>query len=725
MTDKTPEYPILNVEGIYPHPIDHLVGLVEYSSEAMVSMDSSWKILSCNRATEEMFGFTKSEAIGKTPFEMGVMEFSEEKLKDYQQQIAEKGVYITERTLFTKNQNKLICLLTVHQIKNSSGELIGMVAVTANITTQKSLIDRERQLQSYVHHSPAAIAMFDKNMNYVVASERWLTDYHLENENIIGKSHYEVFPAISDDWRAIHKRCLLGFTAKNEQELFIHPTGRKSWIRWEVKPWYSSENEIGGIILFSEDISERKAAEEIIAENEKKFRSLVERISDGFMALDKDWKFTYVNPVSEKLFNIPAEQLLGNNIWDVFPNAIDGLFYKSYQEAVNTQKPVQFVGFSRYGQKWLQTTAYPSSSGLTIYFKDVTDQKQAEEKVYKSQLRLKQAQKIAHIGHWEFDLINQALTWSDQTYAIFGLRDDKTEMDLARWLAFVHPDDLKEVGEKFRLARTNSSSFALYHRIIRKNGELRFLYSEGKHEFDPYGNPISFFGIFHDITPIKKLEQDLLEYQRLEQLKLTAAAVQAQENERSAIGTELHDNVNQILVGTKLMLSLAKTSKEKNVEIIQSAMDNIQIAINENRKIAHELVAPDFIEKSLEEQIKSLTDTMLTPASIQTVIESSDLHETLLTNQQKLAIYRAAQEQCTNIVKYAKARNTNILLRNTDGVFKMVISDDGTGMDTSKKTDGIGLRNIKSRVSLLNGTVTTRSSIGHGFTLEVNLPLSA
>ena len=225
------------------------------------------------------------------------------------------------------------------------------------------------------------------------------------------------------------------------------------------------------------------------------------------------------------------------------------------------------------------------------------------------------------------------------------------------------------------------------------------------------------------LVQIQDQTHALHEQQRQEQVKMITTALNAQENERNLIGQELHDNVNQILVGTKLFLSMIKEDPVKNRDIINSCMNSIQQAIAENRKIAHALVAPDFETKILAEQIADLSENMLKTSGVDSNIDTTQLRENLLEEDQKLAAYRIAQEQCANIVKYAKAHLVNITLSTDDDCFKMIIADDGIGMETNKQTKGIGLKNIKGRLSIFNGTVTIKTAPGEGFLLEITMPL--
>ncbi|RJR16050.1 MAG: PAS domain S-box protein [Nitrospiraceae bacterium] len=126
---------------------------------------------------------------------------------------------------------------------------------------EKALQRNEQLLRLFVEHAPAAIAMLDNDMKYIVASRRFIMDYELGDQDIIGRSHYEVFPEIPERWREIHRDCLAGAVEKSDQDPFLRKDGRTDWVRWEIRPWYITQGEIGGIILFSEVITERMRAE--------------------------------------------------------------------------------------------------------------------------------------------------------------------------------------------------------------------------------------------------------------------------------------------------------------------------------------------------------------------------------------------------------------------------------------------------------------------------------
>lgn len=163
------------------------------------------------------------------------------------------------RRIVQANANPLI---------DSSGRLIGAVSVLMDITEDKNaretLAASEILLRQLIQHTPAAVAMFDLEMRYLHASDRWLSDYHLEGVNILGRSHYEVFPNMPGRWKEVHRKALAGAIERVEEDLYVHPDGSREWIQWEVRPWKKAGNVIGGVVIFTQFVTARRLAEQRI-----------------------------------------------------------------------------------------------------------------------------------------------------------------------------------------------------------------------------------------------------------------------------------------------------------------------------------------------------------------------------------------------------------------------------------------------------------------------------
>lgn len=709
--------------------------MVENNQEAFAMVDESMRIIYRSPAASRLTGWSDEDALQPGFLNRLIHPADIEKFKGYMQAAKDSPGRLIRTFYRIVNKEGEIRYhegTLVNLLRESIGAIVSDVRdVTEVIWRQQELEksrqqieERERLLQLYIEHSPAAIAMFDKQMKYLVVSQRWIRDFGLNGKRVIGISHYDIFPEISEEWKQIHRECLEGATRKNDEELFVRADGTRTWLRWEVRPWYHSDGRIGGLLIFSEDITKRKQDEEKIANNEVKYRSLIESITDGFLAIDTNWRFTYINKVAEKILRRTATELLNRSALEEFPSHLGSVFYPAFQEAMKSRQFKEIEGFSEYLKLWLKVYIYPSDNGLSIFFKDVSTVRLAEEEIMRSRERLQRAQKIAHLGHWEINFKTNVSKWSEEAYRIYGLEPADHNISFKEWLNWVHPDDLTSVIEAVKRGEEDWRGVSFHHRIIRKDGSIRHLFVESRYETDDWGHPVSMYGIVYDITQLKTLEQQLQDRQRQEQVKLTAAIIEAEEKERKAIGEELHDNVNQILAGIKILLSTVDTDSTRTRSVLDTAMENLQLAINENRKIAHERTSPDFEGLSLLESIGHLTESMLTNAGIRVDIIKPDFDESKLKKDIKLTFYRIAQEQCTNIVKYSGAKKVSVVFSDRNNVMSMRISDDGKGADLSRQSSGIGLKNIRSRISIYNGTVNVQTAPGKGFALEVAIDIS-
>jgi PAS domain S-box-containing protein len=150
-------------------------------------------------------------------------------------------------------------------------------AVTSEATARQS----QDHLRLFVEHAPAAVAMLDLGLCYVVASKRWLQDYRLAQGDIVGRHHYELFPSLPGRWQEAHRRALAGESVGCEEDSFVRADGGLEWLRWEVLPWHAADGTIGGIMLFTEFITDRKNANELLLRsNEELERRVADRTRD-------------------------------------------------------------------------------------------------------------------------------------------------------------------------------------------------------------------------------------------------------------------------------------------------------------------------------------------------------------------------------------------------------------------------------------------------------------
>lgn len=170
------------------------------------------------------------------------------------------------------------------------------------------VIARE-QNRRFVDQAPIAIAMFNKNIEYLAASQKWLSDYNIIDKDVIGKSHYEIFPEIGEDWKRDHQRALKGETLKSDGEVFLRADGTQQWVKWELRPWYYKDHEIGGITMYSQDITIAKKAEEKLRISEETFRNNFEHAAIGMAIVLPDGSFSKVNQSLSSMLGYERSEL--------------------------------------------------------------------------------------------------------------------------------------------------------------------------------------------------------------------------------------------------------------------------------------------------------------------------------------------------------------------------------------------------------------------------------
>src|SRR5579859_7116699 len=205
---------------------------------------------------------------------------------------------------------------------------------------------------------------------------------------------------------------------------------------------------------------------------------------------------------------------------------------------------------------------------------------------------------------------------------------------------------------------------------------------------------------------------------------ITQTSIQVQEREREEIGKELHDNINQILAATRLHLDLAihESSEEAVTAVLMKSYKNLSFAMEEIRQLSQSLVAPSLGGVSLDKALARLIEDMPSASSLRLHLDTTGYRGDVEDEELKLTCYRIVQVQLSNIIKHARAKSATIRLRKTN-CLELIIADDGIGFQPGAKTNGIGLRNIRNRVSYYNGGVTIDSQPGKGCILTIIIPL--
>jgi hypothetical protein len=258
--------------------------IVENANDG-IEITQNDRIIFSNTRFAEMLGYTVEE-LKEIPFRRIFTEEAIEQLNE-RSLMRKKNIDVPKRyeTSFRKKDGTNIAASVNYEIINYHGEP-ATFAIIRDISDRKKAEEKLRHshyLMKYIiEHNRSAVAVHDKEMNYIYVSQRYLEDYNVK-EDIIGKHHYDVFPDLPQKWRDVHKRALSGEVCAADNDPYYRSDGTIEWTRWECRPWYEFDGSIGGVIVYTEIITERKKAEEeLIKAKEKAEES--DRLKSAFLA---------------------------------------------------------------------------------------------------------------------------------------------------------------------------------------------------------------------------------------------------------------------------------------------------------------------------------------------------------------------------------------------------------------------------------------------------------
>ena len=253
--------------------------IIQSSEDAIIANDLDGVITSWNAGAERIFEYTEAEVVGQAITILIPWERQDEENRIFDRLRSGGRIEHYETKRVTKAGKNVDVSLTIGPIKDASGSVIGFTEIAHNITHRKEaeeglrelnrtlakqaalLQSQDELLNIFVQNVPAGVAMLDRDMRYLQVSDRWCADYSAERSQLLGRSHYEVFPDLPARWKEIHRRALEGETSRSEEDGWERPGGTK-WLRWEIRPWKTATGVVGGILIFAEDITRRKQMEE-------------------------------------------------------------------------------------------------------------------------------------------------------------------------------------------------------------------------------------------------------------------------------------------------------------------------------------------------------------------------------------------------------------------------------------------------------------------------------
>jgi len=454
--------------------------LVHLSHDAIFVRRFDGVIESWNRGAQELYGFSREEAIGRISHDLLATSFPQP-LAEIEAELRSGGCWAGELRQRTKDGRLVIVLANKQYARGDDGVERVLEAnrdITERTFADRALRESEERLRLFIEHAPASLAMFDRQMRYLSASKRWVADYRLAERDLRGVSHYEIFPEIDDGWRQVHRRALSGEVVRAEADRFVRADGSVQWLRWEVRPWHEATGGVGGIIIFSEDITEITLAAERARESEQKYAAIYDHAPFAIALIkEADGSLAAVNDAWQQMFGYSRSQAIGKTSVELGlasdPEGRAGMY--SHIQKTGSVRDWELEYTTKTGERRLGSFSFDRIELAGVKFRlgtaiDITERKRAEDG-----LRLSE-EKFA-----------KAFRGSTSAMAITRLRDGLFVDVNERWqevTGFTREQALGQTSSQLNIWKHTEER----ERFIRdlesqgmvRNGEFRFIGEGGR-----------------------------------------------------------------------------------------------------------------------------------------------------------------------------------------------------------------------------------------------------
>ncbi len=530
--------------------------------------------------------------------------------------------------------------------------------------------------------------------------------------------------------------------------------------------------EDGYVNIYGLDITKRKKAEQDVdALNESLERRVTERtkelikatkkledrderlqaIMDNTTAViylkDTQGRYLLINLQFESLFHISSEEVIGKTDYEIFPEAIADSFVTNDKKVIETLNPLEIEEIA------------PHDDGLHTYFSikiplfdskgvlygvcgistDITEHKRVNEALQKSESRLSEAQRIAHLGNWDWDIVNNKLLWSDEVYRIFGFKPHEFTVTYELFLNTVHPDDRELIKRVVDESLYKGKAYNIEHRVVLPNGTERIVYQRAEVTLNNEGKPVRMIGTVQDITEARKAEEELLKMQKLESVGVLAGGI-------------AHD-FNNYLQGIMGVITLADAYASPDNEI-HTKLEEAKQIIRQSKHLTQQLLTfseggePVKSTIHINQFLKDIASVSLSGSNIRCKFSMPDSLWPVDADKGQLnqifnnLIINASQSMPEGGSIKILAENFPVIKKDSlqieEGMYvKITVEDHGTGISkenmtkifdpyftTRKEGSGLGLATVYSITRKHNGTIKVESEMGVGTTFHIYLPAS-
>jgi PAS domain S-box-containing protein len=716
-------------------------------SDGFVAVDNEWRFTYVNAAAERIVGRTSAELLGKSALNM--VKGGGDNFFGASYRVAKRD---NEPAFFTSYSDTMGLWLEVRAYPHPDGLTIFFRDVTAERQSHRALAESERKFRQIVETASEGLWITSAEAEIVFANRRLEEILGYGPGELVGKSVFETIPQDRrDEVRRHWSEREVGKPGRFEAR-HLRKDGSEVSMLLSATPMFDGEGAFCGTFVMFVDISEQRRVQTALEESERRLRAALESnesilasISDGFVALDNEWRFTFINPAAERMWNKKAEELLGKTIFNSLQVDPANPFQSNYLESKRSGEPIAFTAYSEMFGKWIEVRGYPHAAGYTLFFDDITEQRNAHRALLKSQKKLQAAREMnERIFETSLDLIcitdrnGDFLQVNPGACQQFGYPAEELLGHNAS--EFIHADGIAATRHALRDARTSLSLHTFENRCRRKSGQYvpmnwSVAWSEREQKY---------FLIGRDMSERIEAQERLNRSQRLEAIgQLTGGIAHDFNNlltvimgNSDTLARGLKDNEN-LRRRAELSLEASRRAAELTAQLLAFARRQTLApkAVDANRLVRE---MQELMRRSLGAQIE--IDFRPAPALWLCKIDSTQI-ETALLNlalNARDAMPEGGRLTITTANRSVAASGPGSVADLAEGEYVAIeVADTGTGMPpdvlarafepffTTKdigKGSGLGLAMVYGFVKQSGGHVAIDSEAGRGTRVTLYLP---
>ena len=646
-----------------------------------------------------------------------------------------KGEFVVYEWEAGEEEGKSYFQTSLSPIRDSEGKVAGLVGIGRDITelktAEKRLRESEKNFRAFMDYIPAYIVLKDNQLNYVYANNRLTHDLGITEKDLKNLKEKELFePHLAETILRLEKKVLKQKTVQEIPEIRIRWKNRERWLRGVAFPVVMSGNEeyVGEFYV---DVTAHKQMEETLQQALQTSDDIVRTIPSGLLIFGFAGKGQLIleggNPQAARITGMNMKSFLGKTFEQIWPDPAGAILKQAFLKVIEKGNAYHNDDF-RYEGKYLNGTFRIRAFRMPgqrvgVAFEDITEFKKAEQRLRESEKKYRQLVEKAGIGIL-IDNREGRITYANRLLAgMFGY--SMKEIGQMKNTDLFSQEDVPRIRKYHRKRMAGGRVPSRYElRGVKKDGKS--LWIEIKVTLLKVGNEITGTrNYLWDITERKKREDELREsYRQIRKLSRHLDSVR--EEERKEIAREIHDELGQILTALKIDISwLEKHTKPEEPGYrakAQSMKEMADMAIKSVQRISAELRPSLIDDLGLKDALEWIMNDMEDRSGIHMQLDFAP-EGTSIDPKQAITVFRLVQEGLTNVVRHAGADRARVALTVRDGMLKLIISDNGKGIEKKKirSTESLGIMGMRERAMLYDGEVQFTAEKGKGTAVNIQM----